>query len=406
MRRYPSVLTLACVSLLVVLMADAHAIGFGAIKRVRGFEDFEPLSGAWSEERGVITGRATDGAAVLATHDDFADFELTVSFRSTAPCDGGVLLRSHWLPAGPLPEGGSPADLPRHMAGYRVRTDMRDPEQALGITETASGTLLTAAAPKVIETLDPGEWNKLEIHAADDIIEVRVNGVIAARLQDEAYIGGRIALEVLPADGGPGEMQFRDCSVRDRDRAGTWRRLFDGKTLDGWKNWGEEEWSVEDGTLMGRCGPKKSEGYLCTVESWKDFRVRGSFKMLGEGNYGLFYHSTIALRPEDGYPVITGVQGEVEPSWPGMTGWHYESYGRGWIVPGTPGSPGFWALRPDMWNEIEIRAIGNRVTTWVNGIRTVDFHDTGHRIFEGGFALQLHAGGVDGIAWRDLFVED
>ena len=62
--------------------------------------------------------------------------------------------------------------------------------------------------------------------------------------------------------------------------------------------------------IDGHSGPKKSEGYLGTVETFKDFRVRGTFKMLGSGNYGLFYHSSITLK-DDGYPVISGLQGEV-----------------------------------------------------------------------------------------------
>ena len=44
--------------------------------------------------------------------------------------------------------------------------------------------------------------------------------------------------------------------------------------------------------------------------------------------------------------------------------------------------------------------MGNRTTSWINGIRIVDFHDDNPQVFEGGFALQLHAGGADGIISR------
>ena len=61
-------------------------------------------------------------------------------------------------------------------------------------------------------------------------------------------------------------------------------------------------------------------------------------------------------------------------------------------------------MRVGTWNEIEIRTQGNHVTTWVNGIRVLDLEDSGQKLFEGSFALQLHTGGADGIGWKDLFL--
>jgi hypothetical protein len=90
-------------------------------------------------------------------------------------------------------------------------------------------------------------------------------------------------------------------------RVGDWQSLFNGKDLTGWKNYGSEEWVVEDGIIVGKSGPKKSEGYLATEKIWKDFRVRGQFKMLGDGNYGLFYHSSIKLRDEV-IPLFRGIR--------------------------------------------------------------------------------------------------
>ena len=129
---------------------------------------------------------------------------------------------------------------------------------------------------------------------------VWVNGVISAVLFDEAFLGGFVALQVAPLeDGKPGEIRYRNIRIRDLGRTGRWRALFDGRTLGGWHNWGSEKWTVVDGAIQGRRGPKESEGYLATEETWRDFRVRGRFMMLGEGNYGLFYHSRIRLRDDE-----------------------------------------------------------------------------------------------------------
>lgn len=235
---------------------------------------------------------------------------------------------------------------------------------------------------------------------------VWVNGVISAILFDEAFLGGFVALQVAPLeDGKQGEIRYRNIRIRDLGRTGRWRALFDGRTLEGWHNWGSERWTVSDGAIHGRRGPKESEGYLATEETWRDFRVRGRFMMLGEGNYGLFYHSRIRLR-DDGYPVISGVQGEVMPGRPAETGRLYESYRRGWITSRDRSELGAWAIREEGWNALEIRSVGNRVTTWVNGIRVVDLFDETPQVFEGSFALQLHAGEGAGIDWKDLYVEE
>lgn len=370
-----------------------------------GWDAWVPLSGEWRLDNGEIVGRTAAEMGWLRTKSEFADFELSLEFQTPKPCNGGVQFRGHWLPMLPAQEGVKAEDLPRRMYGYQANIDTTHPEQTGAVMVEHGVEPLCYASPEAQKTLKANDWNLLFVRAVGPIIEVAVNGVPAARVYDERFLQGLVALQVQAVDQVPAEVRYRNVKIRDLGRTGEWTSLFNGKDLSGWKNWGSEEFSVEDGAIMGRSGPKKSEGYLCTEASWKDFRARGRFKMLGEGNFGLFYHASIALR-EDGFPVITGVQGEVEPSWPGSTGWHYESYRRGWIVKPDTQQLGAWALRPGEWNEIEIRAVGNRITTWVNGIQTVDFYDNRHQVFEGGLALQLHAGGVDGIAWKDLFVQD
>ena len=273
------------------------------------------------------------------------------------------------------------------------------------IDENGRGTL--AETPMAAaKTLTQRGWNTMRIVARGPVIEVYLGEVLAHRTEDAKYLKGSIALQVYGMEmKEEAVVQYRNVRVKDLGREGTWRPLFDGATLSGWKIWGEEEWTVEGGIIVGRSGPKKSEGYLATETQWKDFRVRAQFKMLGEGNFGLFYHSTITLR-DDGYPVISGLQGEVEPGYPSKTGWVYESYKRGWLAEPELSQVGAVALQPGEWNELEIRSQGNHVTTWLNGVRVQDLVDAGQQLFEGSLALQLHTGGVDGIAWKELFIEE
>ena len=327
-----------------------------------------PVSGTWSSENGIITGTATqDEAAVLLSNADYSNFDLEFDTDASRPEAGIVALRSHWLPQAP-------------------KTD--SPLPLFGLTFPLHGA-----------NSEGGNWKSLQFTAAGENVSTARDTLVVVK--GNAFIGGKLALVVSPGDNA--QIQFRNIRIDDRGREGTWRRLFNGNDFTGWKIWGTEEWKVEDGVIIGRSGPKKSEGYLATEETWNDFRVRGSFKMLGEGNFGLFYHSTIAYNDEQ-YPVISGLQGEVAPGYPSPTGWVDESYNRGWLVEPDMNTYRAYALRPGDWNEIEILSIANHITTWVNGIQVLDLTDDNQQLTEGNFALQLHTGGTDGIQWKDLYV--
>ncbi len=370
---------------------------------------WKTLGGEWRLEEGnVIVGKAgkDENGFLLYEARAFSDFEIAFEFRTQTPTNGGVQLRSHWLPRMPLEEGETIDAAPRQMYGYQVNVETRRRKGTGVIMDENGRGYLAEPSDESVKTLKQRDWNEVRIVARGGVIEAYLHGVLACRVEDEAFIDGFVALQINPfqAEEDHHEIEYRNVRVKDFGRDGAWRPLFDGATFDGWKKWGEEEWSIEDGVILGRSGPKKSEGYLATEETFKDFRVRGSFNISGDGNYGLFYHSTITLREEDGYPLIAGLQGEVEPGFPGSSGWVYESYQRGWLVKPDHASMPAVALRVGEWNAIEIRSKDNHITTWVNGIRVLDHEDNDRRLFEGSFALQLHTGGAAGIAWKDIRV--
>lgn len=394
----------------LVLMAAlaAHAADWETISGA-DLSGWRAEGGEWTAQDGVITGRAPkdENCWLIYEAKEFADCEIAYEWRTPAPTNGGVQFRSHWLPRMPLKDGESAETAPRQIYGYQANIETRQ-RLASGriICENGRGPLAEPGMDAA-KTLKQRDWNTMRIVARGPKIEVFLNDTPACSIEDEKYLSGFIALQAFAFEAQEDvvTVEYRNIRVRDLGREGNWRALFDGKSLDGWKEWGEESWTVEDGAIIGRSGPKKSEGYLATVEQWKNFRVRGSFKMLGDGNFGLFYHSTITLR-DDGYPVIAGVQGEVEPSWPGSTGWLYESYKRGWLIKPDHNTVAATAMRPNEWSEIEIRSKDSHVTTWVNGIQVLDFADDKPNLFEGSFALQLHTGGADGIMWKGLCVLD
>lgn len=169
--------------------------------------------------------------------------------------------------------------------------------------------------------------------------------------------------------------------------------LFNGRDLTGWTVHGTELWYVEDGELVCESGPDAAYGYLTTDASFRDFDLTVDFKQEADGNSGVFFRSHVEGT------VITGWQAEVAPPG-GHTGGIYESYGRGWLVRPAPEKEE--ALRMGEWNSLRVRVVGDRVTTWLNGVEMIDLTDARIGEATGQIALQIHDGGGIKVRWRNL----
>ncbi len=175
------------------------------------------------------------------------------------------------------------------------------------------------------------------------------------------------------------------------------RSLFNGKNLSGWEVYGTEKWFVEDGMLVCESGPDEEYGYLATDETFKDFDLTLEFKQEADGNSGVFFRSSIEGTK------ITGWQAEVAP--PGHnTGGIYESYGRGWLI--KPEDEKQDVLKMGEWNTMRVRAVGDNVTTWLNGVKMVEIEDEKIGEAEGSIALQIHSGGGIRVKWRNIRIEE
>jgi hypothetical protein len=169
--------------------------------------------------------------------------------------------------------------------------------------------------------------------------------------------------------------------------------LFNGTDLSGWKIHGTELWYVEDGELVCESGPDSAYGYLSTDQSFDDFDLTLDFRQEAEGNSGVFFRSSLEGTR------ITGWQAEVAP--PGAsTGGIYESYGRGWLV--KPDSTLDNVLRMGEWNTMRVRAVGDHVKTWLNGVEMIELTDQKVGEASGQIALQIHDGGGIKVRWRDI----
>ncbi|MEM1120909.1 MAG: DUF1080 domain-containing protein [Bacteroidota bacterium] len=202
----------------------------------------------------------------------------------------------------------------------------------------------------------------------------------------------KIALIVLAV------FTFTNCSLKTtalggKDGQNGSSSLFNGKDLMGWEIYGTEKWYVEDGLLICESGPDKQYGYLATEKSYKDFELTLAFKQEANGNSGVFFRSSIEGTK------ITGWQAEVAP--PNRnTGGIYESYGRGWLIKPDPEKDK--ALKMGEWNTMRIKAVGDKVTTWLNDQEMITLEDAKIGAATGQIALQIHDGGGIKVKWRNI----
>ena len=174
-------------------------------------------------------------------------------------------------------------------------------------------------------------------------------------------------------------------------------KLFNGKDLTGWTIHGTEKWYVENGELICESGPDKEYGYLSTNKKYKNFILEVKFKQEANGNSGVFIRSSIEGTK------ISGWQVEVAPL-NLHTGGIYESYGRGWLIQPKPEDEKI--LKQGEWNTMKIKAVGDEVTSWLNGHQMVYLKDEKIGKGEGFIALQIHSGGGIKVRWKDLKIKE
>lgn len=151
--------------------------------------------------------------------------------------------------------------------------------------------------------------------------------------------------------------------------------IFDGKTLDGFRNFKKSgidpKWRVKDGAITLT---EKGGGNLVTARQYQNFEFRFEFKISPEGNSGILWHS---LETEKA-PHTTGPEYQILDSFSKKA--YQSEIGKGNIsgalydlIPGDSKDS-----RPaGEWNEGSIRVEGTKITLTLNGRNTADIDTTG-----------------------------
>ncbi len=175
--------------------------------------------------------------------------------------------------------------------------------------------------------------------------------------------------------------------------------VFNGENFDGWKKYGEGQWYVENGELIGERNSGKDNSYLVSEESYKDFDLTLEFflSVEGGGNSGIFFRSLF-----EGSKVI-GWQVEVEPEGNNTGGIYEYCENKGWLI--TPEISKRAVQKRDMWNKMKIIVVGDSVTTWLNGTKMVTLIDVEIGKANGQIAFQLHGGGNIKIRYKNIKIK-
>ncbi len=107
----------------------------------------------------------------------------------------------------------------------------------------------------------------------------------------------------LPSPG-PGASLSQLNSLTEKEKAGRWVLLFDGRTFEGWRGIGQSDipqahWVIEDGAIKKVPGgevPRQADGQptqggdLMTVATFEDFELSLEWKISPGGNSGIKYN--------------------------------------------------------------------------------------------------------------------
>lgn len=199
-----------------------------------------------------------------------------------------------------------------------------------------------------------------------------------------------------------------------------WNTIFDGSSLEGWhvsaktghsrasNHQSGGKWVIANGAILGSQDIPGNGGIIITDKQYGDFEVALEMKNDFGPDSGLFLRST-----EDGKAYqamidyhangnLMGIYGEGLGGKPHVRNFSFtdsvtdiQKQDAPLELPVLEESwPYFW--RHGEWNELRARIAGNppTITTWINGVRFMEWTETEVRHpATGGIALQVHGGG-------------
>jgi hypothetical protein len=352
-------------------------------------------------EDGAIVGTTAEGSpnSFLCTTKEYGDFVLEFETKTEPALNSGVQIRSHRFTGGQtvLTFNGKQLAERKTVTGrvhaYQVEIANEESGTSGGIyDESRRGWLHNIASDAAAsKAFKDNQWNRYRVAAIGDSIKTWVNGVPCADLVDSMDLTGFIALQVHSYKGPkPAEVRWRNIRIQDLGRH-AWKRVWDGRTLNGWTKTGGGAWTIEDGALRGVSikGDERS-GFVISDAAFQNLTTRLKFRIL-KGNSGYFVRAD--RKTMAGYEIeIDDTKG---------SGGYWEVGGRRWVT----GPEDNAACKPGDWNELTGSLHGRRIVFHVNGVKTMEIlNDAEGKIDGGHLALQVHGRRDSEVWFKDIEV--
>lgn len=171
---------------------------------------------------------------------------------------------------------------------------------------------------------------------------------------------------------------------------------------------GKAQYEIKDGVITGTSVAAEPNSFLATEKEFADFQLTYEFKVDPKLNSGVQFRSH--SRPDYKNGQVHGYQCEIDPSARAWTAGIYEEGRRGWLQNLTANEAARAAFKQHEWNAVRIRAVGDSLRTWLNGVPAADLRDAGE--ISGFIAFQVHGVGRDTdkigtqVQWRTVTLQD
>lgn len=164
-------------------------------------------------------------------------------------------------------------------------------------------------------------------------------------------------------------------TLTEQEKADGWALLFDGTTMNGWKDYNGSEltgpWSVVDGTIYAEGKGSDGNGYIVTDKQYENFILSWDWKISKGGNSGMLYH--VVERPQYTVPYVTGPEYQLidDENYPGkLEEWQKCGVDYAMYLPDENKKK----VKPyGEWNNSKIVFDNGHVEYYLNGEKTLEF---------------------------------